>query len=95
MTQGEEYDMFAHLRSQAMKAKFLEKNKVWLLENISKLITPDGLEKHRDFIMYRYEEIVRMKQTGQLANKYDVSDDESNAEETRFRFVCFVCFFLF
>ena len=54
-----------------------------LLENLSQLITPDALERHRDYLMYHYETLMRQQNDGKLRkNKYDISDDDSTQYES-------------
>lgn len=72
------YDPLQHLRGKPVQTKFLEKNKVWLLENLSELITPDALERHRDYLMYHYDNIIRLKNEGEITNKYDISSDDGS-----------------
>lgn len=77
------YDASQHLRSQPVKNKFLEKNRKWLLLHLAELITPDALERHRDYLMYHYESSVGEEdrdQSGQPKGhqKYDISEDEDS-----------------
>jgi len=81
----ETYDPLAHLKSPAVRTKFLEKNQHWLLENLHKLITPEALELHRPYLMYQYENLMRMQQAGRFDNPYGVSSDESIDMEARFK----------
>merc|ERR1712196_578598 len=37
----EEYDPMLHLRSEAVRSKFLDTNKAWLIDNLERYITPD------------------------------------------------------
>merc|ERR1719193_2594632 len=66
----EPYDPLMHLRSAAVRLKFLQKNTSWLLENINKLITNEALEKHREYLEYQYENLIRMKNQGKFENPY-------------------------
>ena len=75
------YDPMQHLRSKPVKNKFLEKNKNWLLSNLAQLITPDALERHRDYLMYHYETMVRQENDGKLKSKYDISDDDDDDDD--------------
>ena len=76
--EDEEYDPMLRLKSEAVRAKFLEVNKTWLLQNLERYITPEAVDEHLEFLQFQYENVLRMQQSGDFENKYNISDDDES-----------------
>ena len=89
--QIEKYDPIDHLRSKAVREKFLDKNKDWMLDNLDVLLTGDVVDQHRQFIEFSYKNLVQMKLAGRFSNQYDVSDDSSDHHKQKTVYVMEFC----